>query len=697
MEKYEKNKIPSFYRTIPNEEHQYDGIAQLLLHFQWKWVGIIAGDDDKGEGFIQALTPVLSEKGICSAFTEKLKNILLVDTLKDLIQDFRNISLFLNTTQTNVFVTYFNSETMASLQLLLKVAEIAKISISKVWIMTSHWEFEPMRFPWAFVREVFHGALSFAVHSHKVLGFQLFLHLLSTYFTKRNGYLKISWEQVFICLLQYFSAGQENRGFCTGKKNLENLPGDLYGMGMSGQSYSIYIAVYAIAHALHAMNSAGWRHREMIKAEKKQFSQPWELHHFLRRISFNSTAGDQVSFNENGQLIAGFDIANWVSFPNKSLLSLKVGRMNPQDSGDKKFIMNEESIAWQSIFNEVPPSSLCNEKCHPGYSRKKKEGKPFCCYDCVSCPDGKISNEKDMDNCFECPEDQFPNKDRDQCLRKSLNSLSYNEIWGISLSLLACSLALITIVMLGIFLKNQHTPIVKANNRDLSYVLLISLFLCFLSSLLFIIQPGTVICPLRQMAFGIIFSVAVSCVLAKTMTVVLAFMATKPGSSMRKWVGKRLAIPIVASASLVQIVICTIWLCTAPPFPNVDMHSLAEEIVTECSKGSVVMFYCVLGFLALLASVSFIVAFFARHLPSTFNEAKFITFSMLVFCSVWLSFIPAYLSTKGKYMVAVEIFSILASSAGLLGCIFAPKCFIILLRPELNSKDQIIPGHGQEK
>ncbi|XP_078526620.1 vomeronasal type-2 receptor 26-like [Lissotriton helveticus] len=336
---------------------------------------------------------------------------------------------------------------------------------------------------------------------------------------------------------------------------------------------------------------------------------------------------------------------------------------------------------------ELPvPASVCSPRCPPGFRKSAITTQPICCYDCVPCLQGEISNQTDSAECFKCPWHQWSNDNRISCIPKITEFLSYNETFGAVLAGASLLSSTIPLAILGLYIHYRSTPIVKASNCYLSYLLLLSLTMCFLCSLAFIGYPTSEKCLLRQAAFGITFALCVSCILAKTIMVVIAFAATKPNSDLRRWIGPQLSYTIIFFSTLIQILICGIWLVVAPPFSVYNTHTHPGIITVECHEGSAIAFWCMLGYLGFLATISFAIAFLARNLPNSFNEAKLITFSMLAFLSVWISFIPAYLSTNGKYMVAMEIFAILSSSSSLVFCIFFPKCFIILFRPNRNTK-----------
>ncbi|GAB1303319.1 Vomeronasal 2, receptor 77 [Apodemus speciosus] len=403
----------------------------------------------------------------------------------------------------------------------------------------------------------------------------------------------------------------------------------------------------------------------------------------LKTIQLVNPAGDLVNINQNRKLDTEYDIFYIIDFLKQYGLKMKIGFSRHFPSGQLLF-MSDEIIKWATDIKETLPY-LCSMPCRPGLRKYFNEGKDVCCFDCYPCPENEISNMTDRNQCIKCPEDEYANTNQTNCHKKVVTFLDYEDPLGIALAGVALCFSVLTAIVPYVFLKHQDTPIVKANNETLSYVLLISLIFCFICSLPYIGHLSMASCILQQTMFAIVFTVAASSVLVKTITVVLAFKITVPGRRLRWLLLSGAPNYIIPICTMIQMILCGIWLGISLPFVDVDLHMVHGHIIIVCNNGSVIAFYCVLGYMGSLVLASFIVAFLARNLPETFNEAKLLTFSMLVFCSVWITFLPVYHSIKGKTMVVVEVFCILASSEGMLLCIFVPKCCIILLRPQINS------------
>uniref|UniRef100_A0A3Q2XNS3 Extracellular calcium-sensing receptor-like n=1 Tax=Hippocampus comes TaxID=109280 RepID=A0A3Q2XNS3_HIPCM len=648
----DKSLYPTFFRTVPSDRVQVLALVQLMKNFDWRWVGIIYS------------STTYADKGTAEFVVEAMKEHICVEY---------RLVYSKASTETHEAIVKMLRESSSKVVLLFMSLSYTKSFLSKMagynisgkqWVGSEAW-ITQLDLASVERQNILQGAMGFALPEASIPGLGNFLLDLKPSDEPQSGTIKAFWEKFFDCS---FSPSNTST-LCTGGEDMKAISNDYTDVTHFRAENNMYKAVYLVAYALHAL----------LQCEN----------------GANPTTGkpcvikSEIFVNDDGDSVGEYDLINWHMRDDGSVKLVNIGRYDASFSEYRKLkLKGDAKIVWGGNSTEVL-RSVCKEPCPPGTRKAVNKNKPVCCFDCFECPEGTISNQTDSPDCLACPPEFWPNAKKDRCVPKPTEYLSYKEIMGALLTALSCVGVFLAFLTFLIFLTHKETPIVKANNSELSFLLLISLKLCFLCSLTFIGRPTEWSCMLRHAAFGITFVLCISCVLGKTVVVLMAFRATLPGKNMKLFghVQQRLS---VLALTVVQVLFCIIWLCTNPPFPATNLKYYKEKIILECALGSAIGFWGMLGYIGLLALLCFTLAFMARKLPDSFNEAKLITFSMLIFCAVWMAFIPAYVSSPGKFTVAVEIFAILASSFGLLVCIFVPKCYIIIFRPENNTRKHLM-------
>nr|XP_043876056.1 extracellular calcium-sensing receptor-like isoform X2 [Solea senegalensis] len=723
----DKTKYPSFLRTIPSDYYQSRALAFLVKHFGWTWVGAIRSNNDYGNNGMAIFTETAQQLGVCLEYSvavfrtdppEKIQKI--IDIIK--ASTSKVIVAFLSHMDMDVLMHELTHHNLTGYQ----------------WVGSESWIFDS-QIAKLDRHHILDGAIGLSIPKAHVSGMREFILDVKPLNSTSADFFTEFWETLFSCKFKQSkssSSSSGNQRECTGDEDLTGVHNSFTDMSLMPIFNNVYKGVYAVAHALHRVLGCNETCNNKVQPD------PFTILQHIRKIHFKTKEGDEVYFNEDGDPAAKYEIINWQPTEHGAVDFVTVGLYDASLASDKQLNLLNKSLFFAQN-SKLVPVSVCSEMCHPGTRKVLHKGKPVCCFDCIRCAEGEINNVtgpviihqsslmaflrpapvhpmswsrrivedptkplhptstghmrafqpaslQDSVTCVQCHPEFWSNERRDACVKKEIEFLSYEEIMGALLTAASLFGTFTTAFVALIFFMHRKSPIVRANNSELSFLLLFSLTLCFLCSLSFIGQPSEWSCMLRHTAFGITFVLCISCILGKTMVVLMAFRATLPGSNMMKWFGPTQQRLSVLAFTLIQIVICIIWLTSSPPFPLKNFQELKDKIILECALGSAVGYWAVLGYIGILAILCFILAFLARKLPDNFNEAKFITFSMLIFCAVWITFIPAYVSSPGKFSVAVEIFAILASSFGLLFCIFIPKCYIILLKPEKNTKKNMM-------
>uniref|UniRef100_A0A3Q3W1S3 G-protein coupled receptors family 3 profile domain-containing protein n=1 Tax=Mola mola TaxID=94237 RepID=A0A3Q3W1S3_MOLML len=511
------------------------------------------------------------------------------------------------------------------------ITELLRQNVTnRTWIATEAWVTS------ALMISLLGGTLGFAVKRASIPGFQRYLLDMDPY---TDPLTEEFWETV--CLMVMFP-------------------------------HSVYKAVYAVAHALHNL--------EHCKEGQGPFNGKDCLMYYLKNVRFKVPHTDEEIYFDKGDVEGFYEIINWQFSSNGEISYVIVGHYNGSAAPEDRMNILNDSIVWNSEVLE-PPRSVCSENCQPGTRKGIRQGEPVCCFDCIPCADGEISNTSSHLNVLlNCISYDWSNDAHDACVPKIIEFLAFGEPLGITLIVISAFGALVTISVGVVFIMNVGTPLVKANDALLSFSLLFSLVVTFLCSIFFLGQPQNWSCMTSQVALALGFAFCLSSIMSGY-TLLPHCVFVTPGAFYKD----------IFSFLYTQGIACGVWLIMLPPHSIKNTSAKNIKIILECDEGSVVFICCIFSYDILLALLAFIFAFIARKLEDNFSEGKCITFGMLVFFIVWISFVPAYLSTRGKFMVAVQIFAILASSFGLLTCIFLPKCYILLVKPECNTEEMMRP------
>uniref|UniRef100_A0A3Q3VSD9 G-protein coupled receptors family 3 profile domain-containing protein n=1 Tax=Mola mola TaxID=94237 RepID=A0A3Q3VSD9_MOLML len=660
-----KFQFPTFLRTIPNDKHQSTAIAKMVLHFGWTWVGTIAADDDYGKYGIKDFKEQVEEAGVCISFSETLPKVSSPEDIQRIVQTVVEATA-------KIIVVFSSDVDLSPL-----ITELLRQNVTnRTWIATEAWVTS--------VSSLLGGTLGFAVKRASIPGFQRYLLDMDPY---TDPLTEEFWETVDVNGTLSGEVRGLPDGLCTGCESVAKLNNTYFDVSQLRITYSVYKAVYAVAHALHNL--------EHCKEGQGPFNgkdcaditdfEPWQLMYYLKNVRFKVPHTDEEIYFDKGDVEGFYEIINWQFSSNGEISYVIVGHYNGSAAPEDRMNILNDSIVWNSEVLE-PPRSVCSENCQPGTRKGIRQGEPVCCFDCIPCADGEISNTSNARECILCGVDDWSNDAHDACVPKIIEFLAFGEPLGITLIVISAFGALVTISV--VFIMNVGTPLVKANDALLSFSLLFSLVVTFLCSIFFLGQPQNWSCMTSQVALALGFAFCLSSIMSGYTLLPHCVCVTNPEVDTLTCAHQR---AIAAVATLIQGIACGVWLIMLPPHSIKNTSAKNIKIILECDEGSVVFICCIFSYDILLALLAFIFAFIARKLEDNFSEGKCITFGMLVFFIVWISFVPAYLSTRGKFMVAVQIFAILASSFGLLTCIFLPKCYILLVKPECNTEEMMRP------
>jgi hypothetical protein len=291
-----------------------------------------------------------------------------------------------------------------------------------------------------------------------------------------------------------------------------------------------------------------------------------------------------------------------------------------------------DSIVWPGTNQNDIPISRCSEPCRVGELRQFQGDS--CCWVCTACNETSIvTGPEGQERCEPCPFGYWPTDNRTLCYKlkeTSIELLSILALVPICLSIIGNLLTLFVVIL---FYQKRQTPIVKASGKELCFVMLGGIHLCYLMTFPILIRPHIITCIVQRLGIGLAFSMMYAALLTKTNRIARIFESTKKQGKLHpQYISPRSQVAICSCLIMVQLLLSLLWLVYERPY--VTMVAYERLIILKCHMNKHSFLFSLI-YNALLVLICTVYAVRTRKVPENFNETKFIGFTCYTTCILW--------------------------------------------------------------
>uniref|UniRef100_A0A1A9WYC5 G-protein coupled receptors family 3 profile domain-containing protein n=1 Tax=Glossina brevipalpis TaxID=37001 RepID=A0A1A9WYC5_9MUSC len=697
----DKTRFDLFARTVPPDTFQSETLVDIVKALNWTYVSTIHSEGSYGEYGIEAFHREAINRQVCIAAAEKVPSNADEKIFDTIIQK-------LSKKSTARGVVLFTRAEDA--RRILLAAKRAKLSQPFHWVASDGWGKQTRLLDG--LEDIAEGSITVELQSEYIEDFDRYMKALTPETNKRNPWFNEYWQATFNCILSDDLSNNHIMKRCDKNDRLS----EKVGYQQESKIQFVIDAAYAFAYALdnlrkdvcvtaanqndqsaaslfyNSSSSSGWLRKTI---SSNSFScHAMEIYdgkdfynNYLLNISFIDLAGSQVKFDRQGDGLARYDVLNYQRVePNSSSYYYKiVGKWF------NSLELNINQIVWNG--NAGQPISACSLPCGVGMIRKQQGD--TCCWVCDKCESYEYVH--DEFTCLDCGPGYLPYRNKTSCYALPIEYLRWNSLFGLVPMIIAIFGICMTLAVITLFIKNNDTPLVRASGRELSYMLLAGILVCYSNTFVLVAKPTIVSCVLQRFGVGVGFSIIYSALLTKTNRIARIFHSASKSAIRLRFISPKTQVVITASLIGIQVLITLIWMIVEAPGTRY-YYSDRTMVILKC-KMQDNSFLISQIYNMILITVCTLYAIKTRKIPENFNESKFIGFTMYTTCIIWLAFVPIYFGTGNSYEIQTTTLSVaisLSSSVALI-CLYTPKVYILVFHPDKNIRKLTMNSHAYNR